>query len=319
MSAIIGSPAPLHEEEGRFAYQLDNTKKIAYFSRINEIDWIVVTVVEKGEITGPITQKIFFNIILIGLIAVFFGVVQSTLLSKRFSDPMIELQKRVKTIICGTWHVNNDYKYPDNEIGIIAEEVGQLAGNELHAKSIELQEANSRINATNTLLEQKNHELEILSTTDQLTGLYNRHKVDGELEKECKRSVRYKRPFSVLMFDIDRFKRINDTYGHQAGDSVLREISSLLNENLRSTDILGRWGGEEFLVLCPETNLEEAQILGVKICSVVANHQFEINAPLTISAGGCEFSEQEDPKDLIRRVDEKLYAAKHQGRNRVVV
>ena len=278
-----------------------------------------MTVVDKKEIIRPIIRQILFNIILTGLIAVLFGVAQSVLLGRRFSNPLVELQKRVNAIICGNWNTNNDYKYPDNEIGIIASEVGQLSEHELYAKSIELQEANSKINVANTLLEQKNNELKILSTTDQLTELYNRHKIDTEIEKECKRSVRYKRHFSVIMFDIDWFKKINDTHGHQAGDSVLKEISLLLKENLRSTDIPGRWGGDEFLVLCPETNLEEARILGVKLCSVVANHRFEINEPVTISVGGVEFSEQENSKDLVKRVDEKLYAAKHQGRNTVVL
>lgn len=258
LSTIVDSPVSLNKKEGQFTYYLGNTKKIAYYSRINGIGWVVVTVVEKKEIIRPIILQIFFNIMLTGLIAVLFGVAQSALLSRRFSNPLVALQKRVNAIICGNWNNNSDYKYPDNEIGVIAREFGQLAEHELYAKSIELQEANSRINAANTLLEQKNNELKILSTTDQLTELYNRHKIDTELENECKRSVRYKRHFSVIMFDIDWFKKINDTYGHQAGDSVLKEISLLLKENLRATDIPARWGGEEFLVLCPETNLEGA-------------------------------------------------------------
>ena len=120
------------------------------------------------------------------------------------------------------------------------------------------------------------------------------------------------------MFDIDWFKKINDTYGHQAGDSVLKEISILLNSLIRPTDIVGRWGGEEFMILCPEIDLIEAQILGNRIRSSVAKHQFANNVKITISVGVTEFSPPEKSNDLIRRVDDNLYTAKHQGRNIVV-
>jgi diguanylate cyclase (GGDEF)-like protein len=174
----------------------------------------------------------------------------------------------------------------------------------LYDKNIELQTINKK--------------LELLSTTDQLTKLLNRHKMNSELEKEWKRAARYRNKFSIIMFDIDWFKKINDTYGHQAGDSVLDEIARLTKKTLRSTDIVGRWGGEEFLVLCPEINLNGAKALAIKLCSTIENYRFTVNATVTISAGLCEFDEQKSIEDMIKKADEKLYKAKRQGKNTVM-
>ncbi|MCK5201219.1 MAG: GGDEF domain-containing protein, partial [Spirochaetales bacterium] len=175
---------------------------------------------------------------------------------------------------------------------------------ELYDKNIELQTINKK--------------LELLSTTDQLTKLFNRHKMNSELEKEWKRTMRYRNEFSIIMFDIDWFKKINDTYGHPAGDSVLEELSLLTRKTLRSTDIISRWGGEEFLVLCPEIKLDRARALAVKLCSAVENHRVTVGVAITISVGLCEFGREKNLEDLIKKVDEKLYDAKHQGRNTVV-
>ena len=204
-----------------------------------------------------------------------------------------------------TWIVILPNKYPKNEIGTIATDIEQLTESELYDKNIELQTINKK--------------LELLSTTDQLTKLFNRHKMNSELEKEWKRTMRYRNEFSIIMFDIDWFKKINDTYGHQAGDSVLEEISKLTKKILRSTDVVSRWGGEEFLVLCPETSLNAAQVLAIKLCSAIERYQFAVNVTVTISAGVCEFAMQKNIEELIKKVDEKLYEAKRQGRNTVVV
>lgn len=139
---IIGHPVSLDKTEGRLTYKLDGTEKIAYYSRTNEADWIIVTVVEKNEIIKPIIWQIFFSIVLTSLIAVLLGVAQSFLLSRRFSNPLFELQRRVNAIIRGNGKTESDYIYPDNEIGVIAKEVGQLAEHELYIKSEKLTELN---------------------------------------------------------------------------------------------------------------------------------------------------------------------------------
>ncbi len=107
----------------------------------------------------------------------------------------------------------------------------------------------------------------------------------NELDDECRRSVRYDRPFSVILSDIDNFKEINDTYGHLKGDEVLKGIAGILIDKLRTTDIAGRWGGEEFLILCPETGLDGAVDLVRKICSLISSCQYGSDVKVTISAG----------------------------------
>ena len=175
----------------------------------------------------------------------------------------------------------------------------------------------SQISEAYELLEQKNRELERLSTVNQLTGLYNRHKTDQELEAEIQRAERYGRPLSVIMFDIDWFKSVNDNYGHPAGDTVLRKIAALLRNRIRSTDIAGRWGGEEFLIICPETEIEGARELAEQIRADIAEFDFSISQSITISAGVATYTVDETIERLIHRVDEYLYAAKHRGKNRV--
>ncbi len=304
ISDIINFPVKFDKKFGKFSYKLNNVDKLAYYSRIDKIGWIVVTEVEKREIVKPIILQIFISILIIGLIAVLIAWVLSASLSKRFIVPLIKLKKRVNAIIAGDYERGSVDEYPNNEIGAIATDIEQLAGNELYDRNIELLNINKK--------------LELLSTTDQLTKLLNRHKMNSELEKEWKRATRYGNKFSIIMFDIDWFKKINDTYGHQAGDSVLYEIAELTKKTLRSTDIIGRWGGEEFLVLSPGTDLNGAVALARKLCSAIENYRFTVNTTVTISAGLCEFNGQENIEDMIKNADEKLYEAKRQGRNSVV-
>ncbi len=300
----INSPVKFDKKVGKFSYRLNDTDKLAYYSRIDKIGWIIITVVDKREIIKPIILQILVSILIIGVVAVLLARFLSASLSKRFIIPLIELKKRVNTIITGDCDRSPAYEYPNNEIGAIATDIEQFTENELYDRNMELQTINKK--------------LELLSATDQLTKLSNRHKMNSELEKEWKRATRYGNKFSLIIFDIDWFKKINDTYGHQAGDSVLGEIARLTKNTLRSTDIVGRWGGEEFLVLCLGTNLSGAKALAIKLCSTIENYQFTVGATITISAGLCEFDEHKSIEDMITEADRKLYEAKRQGRNTVV-
>ena len=169
-----------------------------------------------------------------------------------------------------------------------------------------------------SLLEEKNAELEQLSVTNQLTGLYNRNKLDAELEREMERSRRYGSRVSVVMLDVDWFKSINDRFGHQTGDVVLRDLSARIKERVRSADIAGRWGGEEFLVLCPETGLEGAAELAEALREDVEARCRVSGEPVTVSVGVVECRSGDSAEAIIRRVDDRLYEAKRRGKNRVV-
>ena len=157
-----------------------------------------------------------------------------------------------------------------------------------------------------------------LSVTDTLTRLYNRNYLDTKLQVEISRYIRYDTPISVIMIDIDYFKEINDRYGHPVGDSVLIEFAKILKLNVRTTDIVGRWGGEEFLIICSPNTLDQVGALAAKLRIAVESHNFEIVGKKTASFGVACLRKDEDEMQLIQRVDNALYEAKKLGRNRVV-
>jgi diguanylate cyclase (GGDEF)-like protein len=163
----------------------------------------------------------------------------------------------------------------------------------------------------------KNHELELLSNTDRLTGLDNRHKLDERLAGELARSQRHGTAFSLIMLDIDHFKAVNDTHGHQAGDEVLVAMAALLRRHSRIIDAVGRWGGEEFLLLCPETGESGAMSLAEKLRASIEMALFPAVGQVTASFGVAAWRPADDGEALLRRADEALYRAKEKGRNRV--
>ncbi len=161
-------------------------------------------------------------------------------------------------------------------------------------------------------------ELEKLATIDKLTNIYNRSKFEDFLIYEIERANRYNTPFSLLMFDIDNFKEINDTLGHIVGDDVLCSLAAFTKKLIRKTDIFARWGGDEFIILLPNTKLKEAKECGEKIKREIKSHDFDTGNPLTISIGITEYKNNEDVVSLIKRVDRLLYAAKKSGKDTII-
>jgi two-component system, cell cycle response regulator len=160
-----------------------------------------------------------------------------------------------------------------------------------------------------------------MTIVDGLTQIHNKRALFEALEKELMRARRYERDLSLLMFDIDFFKRINDQYGHLAGDHVLRELARIVQERIRREEVFARYGGEEFVILLPETPLPGAAALAESLRARVANHAFVFQGeriPVTVSIGTALMGENDKvAADLIQRADEKLYEAKRGGRNRV--
>jgi diguanylate cyclase (GGDEF)-like protein len=160
-----------------------------------------------------------------------------------------------------------------------------------------------------------------MTIVDGLTQIHNKRALFEALEKELMRARRYERDLSLLMFDIDFFKRINDQYGHLAGDHVLRELARVVQERIRREEVFARYGGEEFVILLPETPLQGAAALAENLRQRVANHAFVFQGeriPVTVSIGTALLGENDKvAADLIQRADEKLYEAKRGGRNRV--
>ncbi|MGE4296119.1 MAG: diguanylate cyclase [Campylobacterales bacterium] len=157
-----------------------------------------------------------------------------------------------------------------------------------------------------------------LSVTDQLTGLYNRRKLHEVISAETARFERYQTPYSLVIFDIDYFKSVNDRFGHPAGDAVLKEFAACLMKNRRSTDTIGRWGGEEFLAILSDTALPEALGFCERLKASVAQTDFTAAGRITFSAGVGTLAPGESAEALIGRVDAALYAAKGAGRDRIM-
>ncbi|MEX0737863.1 MAG: GGDEF domain-containing protein [Pseudohongiella sp.] len=169
-------------------------------------------------------------------------------------------------------------------------------------------------------LEFANKTLKKLSRTDKLTSLFNRGHWEERLEQEFKRCQRSKRPASLILFDIDHFKTFNDTHGHAAGDEVLRHVGQIVSHEQRATDISGRYGGEEFGIILPETNQDQALLFAERLREKIANTIVDWeDTPLrvTVSLGVAEyFDELEDYQDWLELSDKALYQAKENGRNR---
>ncbi len=164
-----------------------------------------------------------------------------------------------------------------------------------------------------TYLQQR--ELEHTAATDSLTTLWNRAKTEELLDNEIKRSDRYGKPFCVILLDIDHFKSVNDTYGHSVGDQLLKEFAELLNRNIRKVDHAGRWGGEEFLIVLPETGVRQAETVAQSLRAHINGFHFTRLGPKTASFGVTEHRPGESASTLINRVDQALYKAKADGRD----
>ena len=167
----------------------------------------------------------------------------------------------------------------------------------------------------NSILEHENREYKILASTDSLTGLYNRDKFSELYMSSYLTMTQRENAMSLMLLDIDFFKKINDTYGHNMGDKVLIQISEILLKNVRSTDIVCRWGGEEFLILLPTIDLENATILAKKLKNYIEELKIDVVGNITASFGVAEIVIGEKMHDVIDRADKALYLAKHSGRN----
>ena len=186
-------------------------------------------------------------------------------------------------------------------------------------RSVMLQrEIETRLKAEEAL-QVANTELQRLATTDRLTGVWNRTHLEAILVAELARAERYHQPLSLLIIDVDHFKSINDTLGHLAGDAVLIELTRRIRAQVRSVDVLARWGGEEFVVLLPECGAAEGLMVAEKLRALVADQPCPAVGRVTASFGLAQFQPAETLDSCLHRADEALYAAKQGGRNRVCV
>ena len=168
-------------------------------------------------------------------------------------------------------------------------------------------------------VETNQNKLEELTQIDELTKLFNRRKILDLINCEYDRSKRYEISDTIIIFDIDHFKKINDTYGHNTGDSVLKELATLLKQIVRKTDHVGRWGGEEFIIIATQTNINDSKIFTEKIRKTIEQNKFSEVDKVTCSFGIAKLDTDLDYKESINKADKALYKAKETGRNKVIV
>jgi len=189
--------------------------------------------------------------------------------------------------------------------------------NLLKSKNDELKTLKEKAEQLNKVLQEEKKTLEQISITDYLTEINNRRFININLETEIKKALRYGNNLSIIMMDIDNFKSINDMYGHHVGDQVLKTISKTIKSNLREVDLVGRYGGEEFLIILPNTGLEAAYNIADRIRNKIAKIKFDnYDIKVTISGGVAQLKDDKGT-DLLKKADALLYKAKEKGRNRI--
>jgi len=213
---------------------------------------------------------------------------------KDVAKPLKNLFIWIRAMKSGKYHFDPE-PYKNDEIGLLAHTFSDMA--EQVSKQI--------------------HNLEYVSRTDPLTKLNNRITLNEALQREMSRFERYGTRCSVFILDIDHFKKVNDRFGHLTGDKVLTELADILSNRMRKQDVLGRWGGEEFLIIAPHTDLSNARTFAELIRKSIDQHQFDEVGHITVSIGISEFKTGASIKDVINNADKSLYKAKAGGRNRV--
>lgn len=198
------------------------------------------------------------------------------------------------------------------------DEIGEMASALRYFVEI-IKDREDKLHAINANLCLTHRNLEMIAVTDRLTGLYNRTKLDEVFANELARVERCGESVSIILADIDHFKSVNDTYGHQVGDSVLGEFAAILRKVTRETDTTGRWGGEEFLIICPHVDLNGARILAERLRAAVAGHSFSVVGQKTCSLGVASYRSGDTAETMVKRADEALYVAKQNGRDRVAL
>ena len=303
----------LHEQLGKVAFfQGVNQREViglAYLSKVLPI--IVVAQRDQKEVYADWVRQRDLFLALVSVLIIIVAAV-AIRMGRSIVVPLKNLVDATKQIIRGDFDVNLVVKQKD-ELGLLTQAFNQMTE--------KLRQNEAEILAANQAMQRKNQLLETLSITDGLTGLYNRNKLNLIISDQLARFERSKRPFAVLMIDVDHFKQLNDSLGHIAGDEILVAVARVFANTIRNVDFAARYGGDEFIVILVETTVDEAlntakrirsQIIDI-YCSTIYK---TVEVTLSIGIVQCEPSDT-TPTILLSRVDEALYEAKHAGRNRV--
>lgn len=251
-----------------------------------------------------------------GLIAALLASALAWMAARRLSEDLDALADAASAVEAGKPGADIPALYSNREVTKLSVALGRMTHRLLAAR--EAMEEKVRLRTLE--LEAANRALDLQARTDALTGLLNRRGFETQMAFGLAMARRSGRPLSLITVDVDHFKRVNDTYGHEAGDEVLRRLARTLEERLRGSDVIARLGGEEFVVLLPDTDLAGAQAIAQALVHAMADQQDPVVGSITVSAGVASMRGlQDNGTDILRRGDAALYEAKGQGRNRVCV
>ena len=320
-----GGAAGLAWDDGHF---LTAAATMSARSETTDLRWTVVTR-QPMTIAQAAANEARRSYLLLGAGAVVFAMLFAWWLAGRFSGPLAAIAGAARRVEAGDWQAEIPATHAIREIAHLSSALRGMKASLLERERA-LEQANSELEkrvqqrtveleGAREALEAANRVLSGLAHRDGLTGLYNRRAADERLAVEIDRHRRSGASLSVLLLDIDHFKSINDRLGHAGGDAVLRRVAARLNECCRSSDFIARFGGEEFLILMPETDAAQARVAAEKIRSVLADDPLAPTV-VTVSIGVASPAHAyNDAAEVLRAADDALYAAKAAGRNRVVM
>ena len=302
-------------EEKSMEFNLQGEDYLVTKQEISETGWQLFILAPLKNVYGPIlTEKskltelgmIFLTLAALFYVAYFVYLSRSSkILARRIAKPISQVTKMIMA------------RDADDKTFSAHNPVNITELDNLLSMNLKIQNSKLRYQKISEEMKLKNEQLKMLAITDQLTQLYNRLKLDEVLGYEIARSQRDKTPLTIAIIDIDKFKMVNDTFGHQVGDKVLISVSQIMLQNIRSTDILGRWGGEEFMLILPNTSIEHADEHANKLRQLIEQSSFSPVKRVTISVGLSSCANFVCEKQLIELADNALYEAKENGRNRV--
>ncbi|MCT4685778.1 diguanylate cyclase [Vallitalea sp.] len=290
------------------------------YSYNDKINWNLMISIPRDDLIGDI-EMLFLKFSIIFFAVVILILIAYTIISRWIMQPIESLNSKVNQMTNDNWGIQIETNRRD-ELGQLTRSFNSMSIKlrdyilMLNNKQEELEEINTTLEE---LVHERTKELELLTITDSLTNIYNKRYLMEKLNQNIEKAKRYNETFSIVIFDIDHFKKVNDTYGHLEGDVTLREVSNFLASTVRDVDVLGRYGGEEFMIIMTSTKLDEAYIAADrardKLSKLIIGSK---NIKITISGGVAEYRTDDSLLDIIKRADNNLYIAKKSGRNKII-